>query len=387
MERVVSGILFCLPFHGEKGIMKSTMFFLLLGKNGIRRLGMNMSLKKNSKWIAVLVAVVLIAFFLYGVRKADCKPHDYTDTAMATVVRFRLYGSQTESEKECMMEKLEDMETNILSWRIENSQVAKLNAGAGSRVRVDSLLYGWLSQIREIEEGSDGALDITIAPLARLWNIEGEEPYIPEEDEIQDALSHVNYNRVKLEEHNYVYLEPGTQMDLGAVGKGIACDVVADMMKEENYGPGTVSIGGSIAVVGSKPDGSKWQMGIQDPEGETGEVMGVVEVASDCFLSTSGDYEKYFEQDGVRYHHILDAKTGKPAQSGLHSVTILCDSGLVSDALSTACFVLGLEKGMALAEKWDVEAVFVDEEHQVYITKGLRDSFTLQKDSYTLVSE
>ena len=115
--------------------------------------------------------------------------------------------------------------------------------------------------------------------------------------------------------------------------------------------------------------------------------MGVVEVASDCFLSTSGDYEKYFEQDGVRYHHILDAKTGKPAQSGLHSVTILCDSGLVSDALSTACFVLGLEKGMALAEKWDVEAVFVDEEHQVHITKGLRDSFTLQKDSYTLVSE
>ena len=144
---------------------------------------------------------------------------------------------------------------------------------------------------------------------------------------------------------------------------------------------GVISAGSSILTFGTKPDGSKFRVALRDPRGGQDDRIGII-TATDTSISTSGDYEKYFEEDGVRYHHILDARTGYPADSGLISVTIVSDSGLLSDGLSTACFVLGKEKGEKLLETYGAEGVFIDQNKKVTVTKGLKDKFTILNKEY-----
>lgn len=145
-----------------------------------------------------------------------------------------------------------------------------------------------------------------------------------------------------------------------------------------------ISVGGSILVYGDKGNGHGWNIAIQDPRGATGDVLGVIYLDGEAMISTSGDYEKYFEIDGKRYHHIFDPNTGYPADNGLISVTVVCDNGMLSDVLSTACFVMGLEDGMEYAKTKGVEAIFVTDEKKVYVTDGLKKTFQLRADAYTL---
>lgn len=280
------------------------------------------------------------------------------------------------------MSRIKELEEQQLSWREKDATVAKLNEMLlAAPVSVETVIppsfQKWLTACQELAKDSEGAFDVTIAPLSWLWNIEGEHPTVPDEADIDRALKQVGYDRLQRG-------EKGVQLDLGAVGKGIACDEIAELSRSFTKLSGTISIGGSIAVLGHKPDNTPWKLGIQNPRGETGEVMGILAIDRDCFLSTSGDYEKYFMENGKRYHHILDARTGYPAASGLISVTILSDSGLESDALSTACFVLGMEQGMALVKKYGAEAVFIDEGKQVTVTEGLKDIFEITDEEYRL---
>ena len=185
---------------------------------------------------------------------------------------------------------------------------------------------------------------------------------------------------------NTVTLEDGCTLELGAVGKGIGCDVIAEFLKEQKDVAGMIlNLGGSsVMTYGEKPDGTEWKIALTDPRDAEGDYLGTITLKANQFLSTSGDYEKYFIEDGKRYHHILDPKTGYPAWTGLTSVTVVCDSGFLADGLSTACFVLGREKAEKLLEKYNAEAVFVDEDRNVYATDGIKDQFELMKDTYTL---
>lgn len=181
-----------------------------------------------------------------------------------------------------------------------------------------------------------------------------------------------------------IYIEDQCTLDLGAVGKGIACDVAQDYLKQQKKVSGAViAVGGSILLYGSKADGSNWNVAVQNPRGQDGEAMGVLSLSGTTNVSTSGDYEKYFMQDGKRYHHILDPSTGYPAESGLISVTVVSKSGLLSDGLSTACFVLGKEKGQKLLETYGAEGIFIDQNKKVTVTKGLKDKFTILNEEYT----
>lgn len=183
---------------------------------------------------------------------------------------------------------------------------------------------------------------------------------------------------------SYIYIEDQCTLDLGAVGKGIACDVAQNYLKQQKEVSGAViAVGGSILLYGSKPDGSNWNVAVQNPRGQDGEAMGVLSLSGITNVSTSGDYEKYFMQDGKRYHHILDPSTGYPAESGLISVTVVSDNGLLSDGLSTACFVLGKEKGQKLLETYGAEGIFIDQNKKVTVTKGLKDKFTILNEEYT----
>ena len=352
-------------------------------------------------------------------------PQEYskTDFVMSTVLSEKIYGTKDVTQD--IKEELDKLEKDQLSWREDHSVVSKINADAqkGIKTKLDSDMTSWVEDSLELAKRSNGAFDPTIGRLTRLWNIEGDNPKVPSKQEIKNTLEDTGYTKIHLEKVesqntantkknvdkdikdntaknketsedtsqntntnesvSSIYIGDKCTLDLGAVGKGIACDVVQDYLKKQKEVSGAViAVGGSILLYGSKADGSDWNVAVQNPRGQDGEAMGVLSLSGTINVSTSGDYEKYFMQDGKRYHHILDPSTGYPADSGLISVTIVSDSGLLSDGLSTACFVLGKEKGQKLLETYGAEGIFIDQNKKVTVTKGLKDKFTILNEEY-----
>lgn len=352
-------------------------------------------------------------------------PQEYskTDFVMSTVLSEKIYGTKDVTQD--IKEELDKLEKDQLSWREDHSVVSKINADAqkGIKTKLDSDMTSWVEDSLELAKRSNGAFDPTIGRLTRLWNIEGDNPKVPSKQEIKNTLEDTGYTKIHLEKVesqntantkknvdkdikdntaknketsedtskntntnesvSSIYIGDKCTLDLGAVGKGIACDVVQDYLKKQKeVGGSVIAVGGSILLYGSKADGSDWNVAVQNPRGQDGEAMGVLSLSGTTNVSTSGDYEKYFMQDGKRYHHILDPSTGYPADSGLISVTIVSDSGLLSDGLSTACFVLGKEKGQKLLETYGAEGIFIDQNKKVTVTKGLKDKFTILNEEY-----
>lgn len=352
-------------------------------------------------------------------------PQEYskTDFVMSTVLSEKIYGTKDVTQD--IKEELDKLEKDQLSWREDHSVVSKINADAqkGIKTKLDSDMTSWVEDSLELAKRSNGAFDPTIGRLTRLWNIEGDNPKVPSKQEIKNTLEDTGYTKIHLEKVesqntantkknvdkdikdntaknkeisedtsqntntnesvSSIYIGDKCTLDLGAVGKGIACGVVQDYLKKQKEVSGAViAVGGSILLYGSKADGSDWNVAVQNPRGQDGEAMGVLSLSGTTNVSTSGDYEKYFMQDGKRYHHILDPSTGYPADSGLISVTIVSDSGLLSDGLSTACFVLGKEKGQKLLETYGAEGIFIDQNKKVTVTKGLKDKFTILNEEY-----
>lgn len=352
-------------------------------------------------------------------------PQEYskTDFVMSTVLSEKIYGTKDVTQD--IKEELDKLEKDQLSWREDHSVVSKINADAqkGIKTKLDSDMTSWVEDSLELAKRSNGAFDPTIGRLTRLWNIEGDNPKVPSKQEIKNTLEDTGYTKIHLEKVesqntantkknvdkdikdntaknkeisedtsqntntnesvSSIYIGDKCTLDLGAVGKGIACDVVQDYLKKQKeVGGAVIAVGGSILLYGSKADGSDWNVAVQNPRGQDGEAMGVLSLSGTTNVSTSGDYEKYFMQDGKRYHHILDPSTGYPADSGLISVTIVSDSGLLSDGLSTACFVLGKERGQKLLETYGAEGIFIDQNKKVTVTKGLKDKFTILNEEY-----
>lgn len=247
--------------------------------------------------------------------------------------------------------------------------------------------YSYLENVLDLARKSSGAFDPTLGRVSQLWNLESDNPYIPSKSELTELLLETGWEKISLSDGE-VFLKDSVQIDLGAVGKGIGCDEARKMLEEADADAAVVSVGGSILTYGKKPDGKSWKIGIANPRTEDGEsYLGSLTIDGTCSISTSGDYEKYVIEDGVRYHHILDPKTGYPAESGLISVTIVCEKGWLSDGMSTACFVLGYEDSLPLLETYQAEAVFVTEDKEVIVTDGLKDMFTLTDSSYEQVEE
>ena len=315
---------------------------------------------------------------------SDIEKYTNADFAMDTVVSETLYTSGEDINTQ-IGEKLREMETTLLSWTEENSQISQLNNAEGKTMEVSDELAADLEKIRQLSQESDGAFDPTLGKIIRLWDIAGENPHVPDQSEIDTLLPEVGYEKIQVDGNNVTLLD-GCTLDLGAVGKGMGCDQIMDYLQTQPDVVGMIlNLGGSsVMTYGEKPDGSSWKVALTDPRDTEGDYLGAITLDANQFLSTSGDYEKYFIEDGIRYHHILDPKTGYPVQNGLTSVTIVCDQGYLADGLSTACFVLGLDAAKPLLEKYDAEAVFVDEDKNVYVTSGLMDKFELMKDGYTV---
>ncbi len=332
-----------------------------------------------------------------------------TNTAMGTMVHQTVYTSGKDVTP-AITALLTDLEQDTLSWRLETSEVAAINAAAGTEegIPLSEEMAQALAVLLEVSERSNGAFDITMHPVVRFWNIdawaagEAQQSDVPQQEsaleaqpsdsteqsavlsgeatvslptpsEIDVALSHTGYEALTLT-GNQLYLPADMSLDLGAAGKGIACDRIAEYFAQTGVNGAVISVGGSVLTYGNKSDKTPWQVGVVDPQ-DTSKLLGTLTLSGTHFVSTSGDYERYVEIDGVRYHHILNPATGYPADSGLSSVTIVCDSGILSDALSTACFVLGVEDGMELAESYGAEALFVDENGKIYMTEDMQGIF------------
>lgn len=341
---------------------------------------MKLFLKKTS--VIIWLFIVLCTVFTGCGRTAPLTRK--VDTAMGTIVSQTLYSSQGTDLAEEILREIRLLEEECLSWRMEGSEVYAVNAGAGlmDGVAVSEELVSVLQDCRKVSAASAGAFDITVGKVVRLWDIDSwaamedaSDFVMPKEEQLQDALADTGYDKISLEA-NYIVLPARLQLDMGAVGKGIALDKVRNVLDDYEVEGAVISVGGSILTYGSKPEGGAWNVAIVNPH-DTSQNIGVLKLVGEWCVSTSGNYERYVEKDGVRYHHIINPKTGYPADSGISSVTILCKEGLYSDALSTACFILGEEEGRKLASEFGAEALFVSNSGEIIMTPGMEQYFHL----------
>lgn len=257
-------------------------------------------------------------------------------------------------------------------------------AGEGFR-RVHPDTFRLLQRAVEFGNLTEGAFDITVRPLADLWGINRKGDFVPSEAEIREALKLVDYRSVRLDRGSQsCRLEKkGQAIDLGGIAKGFAADEVKRILTENGVGSALINLGGNIAAVGSRPDGSPWTVGIQNPLAPRGESIGYLSVR-DKTVVTSGCNERFFIKNGVRYHHILDPRTGRPVQNSLLSVTAVCSCSADADALTTALFILGPGKSVPLIRKFGIEAVFIFKDLSAAMTPGLKGRITFEKESQSV---
>lgn len=327
--------------------------------------------------ISVLVCVVMVL----GVVLADFvkgrSEYSSTAIAMGTVVNIRLFGSDGEETAEAVENNINETEKALLSWREKNSDIERINASAGTTVSVSTETIDVIGKALDVSKNSGGVFDITVGKVTRLWDFGGDNQRLPSDNEISEALESVNYSSVKITDTTVITAE-GQSLDLGAVGKGAACDRLKLLLSSTNTESAVISVGGSLLLYGDR----SFNIGIVNPENDK-EAMGTLKLSDTC-VSTSGNYEKFFVEGDKTYHHILDATTGYPADSRLSSITVVCESGTLSDALSTACYILGYNDSLALLQKYDAEAVFVFKDKTVRITDGLKDDFTRTDESFVV---
>ena len=336
---------------------------------------------------SMLVLTIVLIVFMFVRVDANDNSFESTNTAMGTYVHQTVYSNNGEQIVSKAMEDIYNLE-NLISWRIDTSDIAKVNKNSGDNwVDIDPKTSSILSKSLEVSKKSMGALDVTILPVSLLWGFDTNDTKVPGDREIQENLKNVNYKNLKvnLDVNRAKLFKENMGINLGAVGKGAACDEVVSRYKKEGAKSGIVAIGGSIGVFGTKPNKADWRIAIRDPfKGQdSSDSMAIIPIKSG-YVSTSGAYEKNFYSDGEFYHHILDPKTGYPSKSDLASVTVWSDSGLLSDLLSTACFVLGRNNSLELLKYYNASAVFIDNDKKVFVTDGLKDNVIITNQEYVI---
>lgn len=320
------------------------------------------------------VAVALIIAF--AAASGGCAPRWNTALGYYFDTFVSLQGRCKESVLQEALQECARYEA-LLSKNRQDSDVWRLNHAQGERVPVSEETRAILSMAQEVSEASHGWFDVTIAPASALWDFKAEAPALPEAAALAEAAALVDYTQVTIAPAG-VRLGEGQSIDLGGIAKGYVADALVSFLADRGVTDALVNIGGNVKALGQNERRGPWQVAIQDPAGQYGSGVGVVSLPSGYSLVTSGVYERGFDLDGVRYHHILDPHTGYPIQNGVASVSILAQSSLLADALSTACFALGAEEGLALAASYRVEAFFIladgstmyTEEMEVWLNLG-----------------
>ena len=312
------------------------------------------------------------------------EPVSATAIKLNTAVTVTIYDSQDrELLTECM--NLCDKYEKIFSRTASDSELYQLNhreltpvAGTEDTFQISDPLAELIRKGLYYSELSEGAFDIAIEPLTSLWDFTAEDPQVPEDRLIQEALTKCDYHNVSVSDNNEVILKTeDTAIELGAIAKGYIADRLKDYLISQGVKSAIINLGGNVLCIGGKPDDSSFKIGIQKPFADRSETIAVMDIKDKSVVS-SGVYERCFEQDGTLYHHLLNPRTGYPYDNGLIAVTIISDESVDGDALSTTCFALGLEDGMKLAESLDnVQAFFVTSDYEIHYTKDFQKEITV----------
>ncbi|MGX8686817.1 MAG: FAD:protein FMN transferase [bacterium] len=300
--------------------------------------------------------------------------------AMTTPMQLKAYGDRAPEAVQAAAEEIVRLD-RLLSVGNPESEIGVINAEGKGQVSADTLAM--LKKAVRVHERSEGALDISVYPMMELWGFTTEKYRVPSQEEIERLLPLVDQDLMEIEEKEegaLVRLSEGQGIDLGAVAKGFTSERVAEIFKSYGLESGLIYLGGNVQCLGSKPGGADWRIGIQDPGNSMG-MIGVLAVSGKAVI-TSGAYERFFkdEETGKTYHHILDPSSGYPAETGVSSVTIVSPDGTLADSLSTACFVMGLDKSVEYWRQYgdDFEMIIMDEEGLIHLTEGLEQTFAAQ---------
>lgn len=325
------------------------------------------------KKIFLISGLLLLCITCMGCSKAQMQEKtSRSGFYFDTVITLTIYGPVRDSE--AILDDaflLCESYEQTFSRTLDGSDIKNINDAAGQSVTVSRDTVCLLEAALYYAELSDGKIDPTIAPVKDLWNFD--DSALPDSDALAAACSHVDYHHVVLnKETNTVTLtDPDAKLDLGFIAKGYIADRLKDYLLSQGVAHAVIDLGGNVLCIGSRPDGSAYRVGIRYPFGDASDIITALS-CSDKSIVTSGIYERCFTLDDMIYHHILDTGTGYPVRNNLLSVTILSSSSVQGDALSTLCYIYGLEDGMALIESLDdVEAVFITDDYQLHYSSGL----------------
>ncbi len=342
---------------------------------------------KNLLWILFLLCAVLA-----GCVRQGTAPVQKNGVAMGSVVSVKLYNTETQTaDAMCtqIFSELQRLDTQVLSKNTETSELWRLNQSEHPEVpqEISAELYTALQKTKEIYAFSSGRAALSSGTLTELWGMDTENFRVPMPSEMETAKRFCADSTVQLDEENRISFQPGQKLNLGSVGKGIGCDKAVEILLKNGFtrldAGAVVSVGGSLAILGSPKSGERFTVGIRDPFGAENAYFATL-ATDDCFISTSGSYEKTFTENGKTYHHLLDLTNGYPADTPLVAVTVRADSGLVSDALSTLCFLVGEAEARPILEQYQADAVFVYADKTVHVTDGLHADIAVTDRTYTL---
>lgn len=327
-----------------------------------------------SKYFTIFALIISLFTCMISLTSCSDKKSSVSDTGFYfdTAVTITLYNATETTLKECF--KICDKYEKLFSNTIESSDISKINSNSksGKYTTVSNETVELIKAGIHYGDISSGKFDITIGYLSELWNFSGDSPKVPDNTSIENIITHIDYNNISINGNEVLLTDSEAKLDLGGIAKGYIADKLKEYLKKQNISKGIINLGGNILLIGSKPDNSNYNIGLQKPFGSDDDVIAIVN-ANDLSIVTSGIYERYFYENNKLYHHILNTSTGYPEENNLLAVTIISKSSTDGDGLSTSAYLLGLEDGMNLIESIDgVEAVFIDKDYKLHLSSGLK---------------
>lgn len=310
----------------------------------------NMCMKK------IIIAIFTIFILLF----VGCAPEEASInvTGMGTVISLKLYGEDCQQVKSSVLDEFDKIDS-ACSLTKKDSAVNRLNETGKTD---DPHILEQVNSIKELPKNS--GFDITVGSVTSLWNIGFENAKKPEHSQIEKALLSVGMEKTQIKDGTFI-LSKDQKIDLGAVTKGYALDKAKEILEKHNVSGAVITVGGSVLFYGENPKNKNWTCAVKDPF-DTSKFIGTFSLENG-FVSTSGSYERFFSEDGKTYHHIIDARTGYPSESDVVSVTVICENGLLSDALSTISFMAGVEEGTKILEKYDAKGIFIKKDGNITV--------------------
>jgi len=353
------------------------------------------TMKTNKKFLLFLIGIVGVTLTACGTfgdpRELADEPYEAQEFLLGTLANIKVYDEGKEDALNDALARVEELD-GMFSMTDSNSEIYAINQAAGQEpVEVSDEVFYVIEQALDYAEESNGLFDPTVGVITDLWGIGQDDARVPSQEEIEEKLPLVDYEKVQLDEEGQtVYLEEeGMMLDLGAIAKGYITDEAARTLVNQGVTTSIVDLGGDIYVIGSshRAIDDDWRVGIQNPFDERGEIVGIVPVKNESVV-TSGIYERYVEDDeGNQYHHIINPQTGYPVNNEIAGLSLVAENSLRGDALSTAVFEMGVEEGLEFVNsKEDIEAVFITKDQEIYLSEGYAEEFELTNEDFELVN-